>query len=216
MEPVDRKEELLRRIAVALRGLEGAKPPASDGDDREGTTSEAERIARFREMFESQGGNFLSGPSLEAMFPALGEALRISGVTTLFYPSDDPGARLIAETLVPFGPFTLISPEEVRRPSAPPSAGIQTAEFAIAETGTLVQTGRGGKTLLPGLLPDVHVALLPHPAFVDRMEECLAALSGDLPRNVSFITGPSRTADIEQTLTIGAHGPKKTIAVLLP
>ena len=216
MGTVDRKEVLLRRIAVALRGLGGAKTPASAGPDRDRTTGVEVRIARFREMLESEGGNFLTGPSMETMLPALGEALRVSGVTALFSPPDDAAALLMAETLVPFGPFTLISLEEARRPAAQPSAGIQTAEFAIAETGTIVQTGRGGKTLLPGLLPDVHVALLPRSAIVDRMEECLAALSGDLPRNVSFITGPSRTADIEQTLTIGAHGPKKTIVVLLP
>ncbi|MBI5576011.1 MAG: lactate utilization protein [Deltaproteobacteria bacterium] len=216
MEPVSRKEELLRRIAIALRGLEGAKPPPAAGLGRDGPRNESERIALFREMLESQGGAFLAGPSFEQMVAALGEALRLSAVTALFHPDGDPGARLVAETLVPFGPFTLISPEEVRRSSAPSSAGIQTAEFAIAETGTIAQTGRGGKSLIPGLLPDVHVALLSRSALVDRMEECLAALSGDLPRNVSFITGPSRTADIEQTLTVGAHGPKKTIAVLLP
>lgn len=216
MKPADRKEELIRRIAVALRGRDGANPATASRADREWTSGEADRIARFREMFESQGGNYLAGPSLDPMIPALGEALRISGVTALFFPPDDAGARLVAETLVPFGPFTLVSLDEVRRPSAPPSAGIQTAEFAIAETGTIVQTGREGKTLLPGLLADVHVVLLSPAVFVDRMEECLAALPGDLPRNISFITGPSRTGDIEQTLVIGAHGPKKSIAVLLP
>jgi len=50
---------------------------------------------------------------------------------------------------------------------------------------------------------------------VDRLDDCLAPLLDDPPRNISFITGPSRTGDIEQTLTIGAHGPKKVIAVLL-
>ena len=216
MEPVGRKEELLRRIAVALRGHEAAKSVPAARAGREAAQGEAERIGRFREMFESQGGNLLAGSSLEPLLPELGEALRISGVTALFFPPGDERARLVAETLVPFGPFTLASPEEARRPSAPASAGIQTAECGIAETGTIVQTGREGKTLLPGLLADVHVALLSPSAIVERMEECLDALSEDLPRNISFITGPSRTADIEQTLTIGAHGPKKVIAVLLP
>jgi L-lactate dehydrogenase complex protein LldG len=216
VEPVDRKGELIRRIAVALRGHEAGKAaprsPAVPAD----ALGEADRISRFREQFEAQGGNFLEGPSPEALLSALGEALRIAGVTALFFPPEDSGARQVAEALVPFGPFLLASPGEIRQPSPPPAAGVQTAEFAVAETGTIVQTSRGGKTLLPGLIPDVHVALLSPSLFVDRMEECLAALSEDPPRNISFLSGPSRSADIEQTLAIGAHGPKKTIAVLLP
>jgi len=48
-----------------------------------------------------------------------------------------------------------------------------------------------------------------------RMEEALAAWAADPPRNVSFLSGPSRTGDIEQTLTVGAHGPRKAIALLV-
>jgi L-lactate dehydrogenase complex protein LldG len=217
VEPVENKEELIRRIAVALRGHEGAKaaaappPPAPAG-----IGTEADRVSRFREMFESHGGNFLSASAWEALLPALGEELRMAGVVALFFPDGDAEARRAAEALVPFGPFTLVSSDEVRQPGSPLAAGLQTAEFAIAETGSIVQTSRGGTSLLPGLLPDVHVALLSLPAFVDRMEECLAAFGQDPPRNISFLSGPSRTADVEQTLTIGAHGPKKTVAVLLP
>jgi L-lactate dehydrogenase complex protein LldG len=137
-------------------------------------------------------------------------------VTALFFPGDDTGARTAAEALAPFGPFTLVSSAEARVPSPPQTAGLQTAEFAVAETGSIVQTSRGGKTLLPGLLADVHVALLAPGVFIERLEECLAAFAEDPPRNISFLTGPSRSADIEQTLTIGAHGPRKMIAVLLP
>lgn len=215
MEPIGGKVELIRRIAVALRGHEGAKEAPSPPAAPEDASGGAERIARFRERFEAQGGNFLSGPGLESLLPTLGEALRISGITALFFPEDDAGARTAAEALVPFGPFTLVSSAEARQPAPPETAGLQTAEFAVAETGSIVQTSRGGKTLLPGLLSDVHVVLLSPGAFVERMEECLAALAEDPPRNISFLTGPSRTADVEQTLTIGAHGPKKMIAVLL-
>jgi hypothetical protein len=213
MEPLDKKEELIRRIAVALRGHEGAKAVPRPPTGSPGTGGESDRIARFRERFEEQGGNFLSAASLEALLPALGEVLRLSGITVLFSPPDDAGARQVTEALVPFGPFSLASPAEVRHPSPHPAAGVQTAEFAIAETGSIVQTSRGGKTLLPGLLADVHVALLSPAAFVDRMEECLATLAEDPPRNFSFLSGPSRSADIEQTPTIGAHGPKKMIVV---
>lgn len=216
MEPIGGKEDLIRRIAIALRGHVGVKEPAHPPEGPAESSGGTDRISRFRERFEAQGGNFLDGPGLESVLPVLGEALRIAEVAALFFPEDDAGARTVAEALAPFGPFTLVSSAEARVPSPPQTAGLQTAEFAVAETGSIVQTSRGGKTLLPGLLPDVHVALLAPGVFVERLEECLAAFAEDPPRNISFLTGPSRSADIEQTLTIGAHGPKKMIAVLLP
>ena len=59
-------------------------------------------------------------------------------------------------------------------------------------------------------------SIVPAASVVARMDEALATFAGDPPRNISFLSGPSRTGDIEQTLTVGAHGPKKAIALLLP
>lgn len=213
MEPVNRNDELIRRVAAALRGRgepSSLPPPV----EREAAV-EGDRIARFRAQFEEQGGRFISEPALEHLIPVLGEALRLAGVVAVAFPGNDEGARHLAEALVPFGPFVLVEPGDLRRES-PPAAGIQSVECAIAETGTIVQTSRDGKTLLPGLLPDVHVALLSRSSFVDRLEDALALFSEDPPRNISFISGPSRSGDIEQTLTLGAHGPKAVIAVLVP
>ena len=165
-------------------------------------------------MFASAGGFLVRGP-VEAAAALLGEMLRAEGVTDLFFPEDDAAAREVAEALVPFGPFHLTTGAEVRGGSAAVTAGFRTAEAAIAETGTVVETSSGGKTLLPGLLAEVHVSIVPEAVVVARMEEALAAFTADPPRNVSFLSGPSKTADIEQTLTVGAHGPKKAIALLL-
>jgi len=67
---------------------------------------------------------------------------------------------------------------------------------------------------VPSSYATASLALTPG-IFVDRLDDCPALRSADPPRNISFITGPSRTGDIEQTLTIGVHGPKKLIAVIL-
>lgn len=209
-----RKETLLARIRAALGGhaAAGARGniPETVLPDR------GERIALFRERFEGTGGSFLEGPSQEVVLPVLGETLRMAGVAALIFPEEDDQAVRLGEALVPLGPFRIVSPEELRRPDSPVTAGIQTAEFAIGETGTIVQTSRGGKTLLPGLLTDFHVALVSPGIVCAEMEECLRTLSADPPRNISLITGPSRTADIELTLTIGVHGPRGVITVLLP
>jgi len=212
-----RKETLLARVRAAIgrhagEGAQGIDPEPVLHDPG----SVRERIVLFRERFEETGGTFLEGPSPEAVLPILGETLRMAGVVALTFPEEDEPAARLGEALVPLGPFRIASPEELRGPSPPAAAGIQTAEFAIGETGTIVQTSRGGKTLLPGLLTDFHVALVTPGIFRAGMEECLRTLSADPPRNISLITGPSRTADIELTLTIGVHGPRGVIAVLLP
>ncbi len=209
--------ELLDRIRESLRGRTVAEPGLPYVASREPSVSGSrqERIDLFRRRFEAQGGIFLAGPSAESVIPSLGEMIRLDGVTALFFPQGDPAARPVADALVPLGPFLLFSPADVRQAEPMVSAGIQSAEFAIAESGTIVQTSRGGTSLLPGLASDVHVALLAPDRFLGGMEDCLEALSADPPRNISLITGSSRTADIELTLTIGVHGPRKVIAVLL-
>lgn len=215
MEPLSPKEELLASVRAALR-RSGRSMPAGEAGPGPGPAPAGERAALFRRKLEEAGGTSLAGPSIETVLPALAETLRLAGVSSLFFPDDDPGARSLAEALAPYGPFLIVPPGEVRQPLPPVTAGIQTAEFAVAETGTIVQTSRGGKTLLPGLIPDVHVALVPPQGVVGAMEECLEALCADPPRNISLITGPSRTADIELTLTIGVHGPGRVIALLAP
>jgi hypothetical protein len=215
MDPVRRTAELLDRVRAALSGRTVAEPGLPYVAHREPGAggSAQERIDLFRRKFEALGGTFLEGPA-ERVIPALGELLRVEGVTALFFPEGDPASRHVADDLVPFGPFLLASPGDVVQAEPPVSAGIQSAEFAIAESGTIVQTSRGGKSLLPGLASDVHVALLAPDRFLAGMEDCLEALSPDPPRNISLITGPSRTGDIELTLTVGVHGPRRVIAVL--
>jgi L-lactate dehydrogenase complex protein LldG len=213
MRESDERELLFQRISAALgrHGTPGGPP--SPGEPAPPPGEEPDRIARFARALAAAGGVLLSGTPEEAL-PALGEALRAEGVSALFFPPDDAGAREVAEALVPFGPFTLTTGEEVRGGNTASTAGFRTVDAGIAETGTVVETSRGGGTLLPGLLSDVHVALLPSHSVVERMDEAFALYAEDPPRNISLISGPSKTADIEQTLTVGAHGPRKLIVLL--
>ena len=68
------------------------------------------------------------------------------------------------------------------------------------------------------LLPETHIAVLPTERILRTMEEAFALLleeQAKLPRAVNFVSGPSRTADIEQTVTLGAHGPYRVHVILL-
>ena len=97
--------------------------------------------------------------------------------------------------------------------------GVTGVFCAIAETGTLMTVSGPGTPSTVSLLPETHVAVVKRSRIVRGMEEAwqLARSElGGMPRAVSFISGPSRTADIEQTVTVGAHGPYRVHVILAP
>ena len=96
--------------------------------------------------------------------------------------------------------------------------GISGCFCAIAETGTLMLVSGPDTPASVSLLPETHIALVPASRIVAGMEEGFAlarAELGQLPRAVNFISGPSRTGDIEQTIVLGAHGPYRVHLILL-
>ncbi|MDP6788608.1 MAG: LUD domain-containing protein [Rhodospirillales bacterium] len=89
---------------------------------------------------------------------------------------------------------------------------------AVAETGTVVLASGAESPTTLNFLPDTHIAVLGAETIVAAYEATWAAVraaDGALPRVVNWITGPSRTADIEQTLLIGIHGPRRQHIVLI-
>lgn len=97
-------------------------------------------------------------------------------------------------------------------------AGITGCEFMIARTGSLLVTSAGDSGRQMNVFPPVHIVLAKSNQLVDYPENALDAVRGkyadDLPSTITTITGPSRTADIEKTLVLGAHGPKELIVFL--
>jgi L-lactate dehydrogenase complex protein LldG len=94
-------------------------------------------------------------------------------------------------------------------------AGISTAQSAIAETGTLVLRSSMEKHRVVSLVPPIHICVLKTTDIRPSMYDVLEELSNDIDPTITFITGPSRTSDIELTLAIGVHGPKRLIVVLI-
>jgi len=97
--------------------------------------------------------------------------------------------------------------------------GVTGAFCAIAETGTLMLLGGADTPATTSLLPETHVAVVAPNRIVATMEDAWDLMRKELiqpPRAINFISGPSRTADIEQTVTLGAHGPYRVLLILAP
>jgi L-lactate dehydrogenase complex protein LldG len=96
--------------------------------------------------------------------------------------------------------------------------GITGCYCAVAETGTLMMCSSSDTPATVSLLPETHIAVVPASRIVAYMEEAWTLARkelGTLPRAVNFISGPSRTGDIEQTIVLGAHGPYRVHLVIV-
>ncbi len=107
---------------------------------------------------------------------------------------------------------------EARNARGEDLAGITGVFCAVAETGTLVVLSGPDTPATTSLLPETHIAVVPASRIVRGMEDAfdlVRAEYGELPRAANFISGPSRTGDIEQTLVLGAHGPYRVHIVIV-
>jgi L-lactate dehydrogenase complex protein LldG len=96
--------------------------------------------------------------------------------------------------------------------------GISGVDYAVADTGSLVLVTAPGRARSISLLAPIHIAIVKPNQLLASLNELFPVLrrqSRELPSAITFITGPSRTADIEMTLVVGVHGPQQLHVVLL-
>lgn len=100
--------------------------------------------------------------------------------------------------------------------------GITSADYCLAETATLVMRTRPGQARSASLVPDIHIAVITTQQLIANLKELYTLLNRDtgrksetLTRCMTFITGPSKTADIEGIMVHGAHGPRELYLFVL-
>jgi L-lactate dehydrogenase complex protein LldG len=213
-------------ILARIRTAQGrAVTVRTDGPDAEERDAVAQYIAAH-----PQGPRPQVDADIEARFRdrALNLATTIDEVKTV---TDIPAA--VARYLRDLGlaPVAVCWPEfaaldwaaqgmkvEARAAHGDDLVGITGVFCAIAETGTLMMCSGPDMPPAASLLPETHIAVVPRSRIVTGMEDGWALLRrerGAMPRAVNFISGPSRTADIEQTVTLGAHGPYRVHLILI-
>jgi L-lactate dehydrogenase complex protein LldG len=102
-----------------------------------------------------------------------------------------------------------------REKAAASRIGISQLDWAMANTGTLVQDAAPVERRLVSTLPNIHIAIIETDRLVPDLPAVFTRIRPEQTNYISFITGPSRTADIERVLTIGVHGPEKLIIVFV-
>jgi L-lactate dehydrogenase complex protein LldG len=172
-----------------------------------------ERIELFGRMLEGAAGSLKHVTSVDDVPAAIGEFLRRHNLPlAVRRGGDDVLANL---------PWQREPALEV---SVGPSDGAQLASVSrafggVAETGTLVLTAGPDNPTTLNFLPDNHVVVIDAKDVTGDFESVLSRLreqfGAAMPRVVNFITGPSRSADIEQTLILGAHGPRRLHVIVV-
>lgn len=184
----------------------------------------AERFSRFQAALEAVRGDVLA--VTEENWPQqLTLWMAGQGLSHLLVaPETAPGQRMqrFCDACLPLAPppLTLIpydQPVETFKPILlhKAEAALTTCRGAIAETGTLILWPTTAEPRLMSLLPPVHIVWLDRRQIFATLEEALAqqGWADGMPTNALLISGPSKTADIEQTLAFGVHGPR-TLLVL--
>lgn len=172
-------------------------------------------VERFRQSLEAVAGHCIvvrdESDAAAAVQRIIGE-MKAQRVAV----SDSPLVRRVMERVKPDAAL-------VENAGAPDlfdcDVGITGAQWAVAETGTLVLESEAERHRLSSLVPPVHVAIIEADRMRETLGEVLKSLGekgqDGLSRTVTFITGPSRTSDIELNLAIGVHGPGELYVIIL-
>jgi L-lactate dehydrogenase complex protein LldG len=199
-EPPVTPYDLLERVRAAL-GRRPDQPPAPAPPPRivVPEVEMEERVARFLAAVEALAGSTHRAADAAEAGEYVARAIN--------------GRRAIASG----SPFLRECGITGSEPCATAEVGITSADYALADTGTLVLFSSPEEARMISLLPPAHIAVVPKDRVLTGLDELFARepLPGERSSSMVLITGPSRTADIEQILVRGVHGPGELHVVIV-
>lgn len=169
---------------------------------------------QFTAALQAVKGEVHQVRSWEQAVDRLGKALKEAGAMRVVGNDEHPVNRIDPGTQLPGIEWNLPGAENWREICSQADAGVTGAEAALAETGSVALTSGGGKSRLVSLLPPLHVALVPVSKLVTDLFAWVKERPASFPAQLVLVSGPSKTADIEQTLVVGVHGPKRFVVIL--
>jgi L-lactate dehydrogenase complex protein LldG len=232
------RTEILGKIRMAL-----AKPRREHHHGHQPVTSNLEElfasvssrdsmIEKFRREFEAVSGEFAHCPDETAVVQTIKDLITSSGSTRIAisrhsicerlnleqkFSSELPDVQFMTETLESENPFERA---RLREATAQVQLSITGAEYLLVESGTIVVVAGRQASRQISLLPSIHLVLTTsdqiYPNMADLFLDIQKKYGTDLPGSaLTFITGPSRTADIEKVLIKGVHGPMRLLAIII-
>jgi len=210
MEDSTSREKVLKRVRDAL--IEKTEPPYPIIDQESPVFKEMTEPldVNFAQELVKVSGKFVYSES-EDEFTALLKQFILEKDWPVLFCFDPIVQKILKEAGIPF----VSSREEFLESRI----GITRCEFLIARLGSVMISSHQSPGRKINVFPDVHLVIGYTSQLVPDLKHALAAIrkkySHNYPSMISFITGPSRTADIEKTLVLGAHGPRELYVFLI-
>jgi len=187
-------DQRLARRGANIRPLRGA--------------TDSSRVARFIAEAERASANVVRLKSMGEVPAAVAAYLRLANLPARLKRAADPVLDALDwdSTVLAVQTGPAVDSD---------SAGLSLAGAAVAETGTLAMASAATRPTTLNFLPETHFVVVPEERVVGAYEDVLATERDDMPATLNFITGPSRSGDIEQTIQLGAHGPRRLVILVV-
>ena len=208
------RENILHKVRTAL-GRSAGQAVADEPPVRLRVPEVAmeDRIALMISRLEALAGKAVRVPAMHAARAFVAEA--IAGKSAV--ASNAPYLAECGIANLPGVRSGIRQVGELTEVCARVDIGITSADYALSDTGTLVMLASPAESRLVSLLPPAHIAVVPRELILTGLDELFTVLPDPAARTSSMvlITGPSRTADIEQILVRGVHGPGQITVVIV-
>jgi L-lactate dehydrogenase complex protein LldG len=208
------RDHILHKVRTALGRSAGQEPPTAPPVRLrlpDGTVEQ--RVGSVFERVEALAGHAYRAKSGEDACAYVAAA--IEGKTAV--ASNAPYLHDCGITALPNVCSGIRDRERLRALCAEAGFGLTSADYVLADTGTLVMIASPQEARLISLLPPVHIAIVPRERILSGLDELFATVPtpAEVTSSMVLITGPSRTADIEQILVRGVHGPGEIHVVIV-
>jgi L-lactate utilization protein LutC len=213
-KPLMSRDNILHKVRTAL-GRSAGQPAGTIPPVRLRVPEVAveDRIASFMLRLEALAGKAVRVRSMQQAREYVTET--IAGKTAV--ASNAPYLAECGITALPGVRSGIRDVDELRELCATIDTGITSADYALGDTGTLVMIASPAEARLISLLPPAHLAVVPKERILTGLDELFTAVPqpAEISSSMVLITGPSRTADIEQILVRGVHGPGQITVVIV-
>lgn len=215
------KNNILAKLNASIGSVDYDKLP-HEPSYQYPSLSRQQQLAQFISQLENNHAQIIK--TTRADIPAhITQQLALRDISTLLYGKETPFTSLIesvntqAHDTVELCPYDFSIDGNKERLFNDMPASITTSHGAIATTGTIVLWPNKQEPRTLSLVPPVHFVIVDAKQLFSRFEQLMSTEQwhDKLPTNVVLISGPSKTADIQQTLAYGAHGPKELIVLLI-